>query len=116
MSEQADTDAVIAAALAAVHAASESAAVAVAAAAASAAAAVDQAAQRNSQIGVSLREMVVAHDVQLRTLPPGQKLWDLLEWVSEMKGAMLLMRFALGTSLLSAIVSIIAIAAYLTGK
>ena len=68
--------------------------------AASAAAAVDAAAVNAATAGVSLRDMVLDHD---------HKLDDVLSWRSEMRGAIALMKFAFGASILSAVVSVAAV-------
>ena len=83
--------------------------------AASAVAAVDAAAANAASVGLSLREMVLDHDHKLDAMPSGQKMQDLLSWQSEMRGAIALMKFAFGASILSAIVSVIAVVQTLSG-
>lgn len=84
--------------------------------AASAAAAVDVAATNAANVGLSLRDMVLDHDRKLDALPPGSKVAELLTWQSEMRGAIALMKFAFGTSIVSAIVSIAAVVQMLSGN
>jgi hypothetical protein len=97
------------AAAAAAKTASDAAASAVAAAAASAAAAVDVAAVHAASVGLSLRDMVLDHDHKLDAMPPGQKMQELLTWRAELGGAFALMKLAFGVSILSAIISILAV-------
>ena len=74
--------------------------------AASAAAAVEAAATNVASAGLSLRDMVLDHD---------RKLDDVLSWRSEMRGAIALMKFAFGASILSAVVSIAAVVQMVSG-
>ena len=88
------------AAAAAAKTAADAAAAALKAGAASAAAAVDVAATQASLAGLSLRDMVLDHD---------HKLDLLLTWRAELGGAFALMKLAFGVSILSAIISILAV-------
>ena len=56
---------------------------------------------------VTVAEMLQDHD---------QKLDSLLEWRSELRGAMTLVKLAMGASFLSAAVSIVAIVSFLAGR
>ena len=60
-----------------------------------------------SGVGLTVREMVLDHD---------RKLDSLLAWRSEVRGVVALVKITLGTSILSAVVAILAIAAMLSGQ
>jgi len=77
-----------------------SAVAALKAGATSAAAAVELAAVNAASVGLSLRDMVLDHD---------RKLDLLLTWRAELGGAFALMKLAFGVSIISAIISILAV-------
>lgn len=60
-----------------------------------------------STSALTVGEMLREHD---------QKLDSLLEWRSELRGAMTLVKLAMGASFLSAAVSIVAVVSFLAGR